>query len=81
MLTHFTAPSAPFRAPDVPLPTIEAIFYELGPTPRLCFGTERLLIEYQANLDEALGGLSLAYLESLTSRNRFWTPFHTRYLC
>ena len=70
MLTHFTAPSAPFRAPNVPLPAIEAIFYKFGPTPRLCFGTERLLIEYQANLDEALEGLSLAYLESLTSRNR-----------
>jgi hypothetical protein len=28
------------------------------------------LIEYQANLDEALEGLSLAYLESLTFRNR-----------
>ena len=70
MLTHFTVPSAPFRAPDVPLPAIEAIFYKLGPIPRLCFGTKRLLIEYQANLDDALEGLSLAYLESLTSRNR-----------
>jgi len=62
--------AAPFRAPGVPLPAIEAIFYGFGPTPRLCFGTERSLIEYQANLDEALERLSLAYLESLTSRNR-----------
>jgi hypothetical protein len=54
----------------VPLPAIEAIFYELGPTPRLCFGTERSLIEYQASLDEVLEGPPLAYLESLTSRNR-----------
>ena len=28
------------------------------------------MIDYQASLGEALGGLSLAYLESLTSRNR-----------
>ncbi|KAF8345320.1 hypothetical protein F5887DRAFT_885268 [Amanita rubescens] len=62
--------AAPFRAPSVPLSAIEAIFYELGPTPRLCFGTERSLIEYRADLDGALEGLSLAYLESLTSRNR-----------
>ena len=70
MFTHFTVPSAPFRAPGVPLPAIEAIFYELGPIPRLCFGTERSLMDYQAGLEEALDGLSLAYLESLTSRNR-----------
>ena len=54
----------------MPLPAIEAVFYELGPTPRLCFGSERFLIEYQANLDEALEGISLAYLESLTTRHR-----------
>jgi hypothetical protein len=69
MLTHFTAPSAPFRAPGVRLPAIDGIFNELGPIPRLCFGTERSLIEYRADLDEALEGLSLPYLESLTSRN------------
>jgi len=54
----------------VPLPNIEAIFYELGPTPRLCFEEGGSLIEYRANLDVALDGLSLAYLGSLTFRNR-----------
>ncbi|KAF8350326.1 hypothetical protein F5887DRAFT_944842 [Amanita rubescens] len=62
--------AAPFRAPGVPLPNIEAIFYELGPTPRLCFEEGGSLIEYRANLDVALDGLSLAYLGSLTFRNR-----------
>jgi hypothetical protein len=71
MLTHFTTPSAPFRAPDVPLPVIEAIFNKLGPNPRLCFGTKRSLIEYEASLNAALEGLSLAYLETLISRNHF----------
>jgi Retrotransposon hot spot protein len=65
-----TPPSAPFRAPDVPLQTIEAIYNKLGPTPRLCFETEKSLIEYEASLNDALEGLSLAYLETLTTRNR-----------
>jgi hypothetical protein len=71
MLTHFTVPSAPFRAPGVPLAAIEAIFYELGPTPRVCFGKERSLIEYRANLNDALAQLSMDYFENLSSRPRF----------
>jgi hypothetical protein len=70
MLTHFTMPSAPFRAPGVPLPVIEEIFYTLGPTPRLCFGKERRLNEYRANLDEAVNGLSMTYFEKLSARTR-----------
>ena len=56
----FTAPSAPLRAPDVPLQAIEAMFYELGPIPRLCFGPERLLIDYRKSLNRALDRLSLS---------------------
>ena len=68
MLTHFTAPSAPFLAPDRPLPDIEEIFDRLGPTPRLCFGDERSLFDHKEGLDKALAGLSLDYLEKLASR-------------
>ena len=52
------------------LPVIEARFYELGPTPYLCFENEIFLIEYRESRNVALRGLSLAYFESLTSCNR-----------
>ena len=66
-----TVPSAPFRAPGVPLPAIEAIFYELGPTPRLCFGKNLFLRNYRFGLEDALNKLSLTYLEDLASRDRW----------
>ena len=54
----------------MPLPAIETTFYELGPIPHLCFGTERSLIDHRVHLDVALQGLTSDYLDSLASRGR-----------
>jgi hypothetical protein len=59
-------PSAPFRAPGVSLTPIDEIFDELGPTPRLCFEKKRWLTEYRRKLNEALGRLTLSYLEDMS---------------
>ena len=42
----------------MPLLVIEARFDEIGPIPRLCFGTNTLLREYQSDLDDTLDKLS-----------------------
>lgn len=59
-------PSAPIRAPDVSLTTIDEIFDELGPIPRLCFGKKRWLAEYRRKLNEALGELTFCKLENMS---------------
>ena len=71
LLTRSTVPSAPFRAPNMFLTTIDAIFDQFGPIPGLCFGTERSLIKHGMDLEVALQKLTLDYLNGLTSRDRF----------
>lgn len=65
-LTCSMMPSAPFRAAGVPLRAIDKIFDKLGPTPRLCFGTERFLNLHRRSLNEALGRLTPSYLEDIS---------------
>jgi hypothetical protein len=48
------------------LTVIDKIFDELGPTPYLCFATDRLLNLHRRGLNEALGGLTLSYLEDIS---------------
>ena len=50
------------------LTAIDKIFHELGPIPRLCFGTETSLVEHRANLNAALDGLTFSYLKDMASR-------------
>ena len=45
---------------------IDEIFDHLGPTPRLCFGNTRSLIDYRRKLDEALGRLTSGGLEGMS---------------
>ena len=61
-------PSAPLRAPGVPLSAIDAIYNKFGPTPRLCFETEDMLIKYEKSQNQALRKLSLDYLENVAIR-------------
>ena len=61
-----TSPSAPFRAPSVPLNVIDKIIDELGPIPHLCFGTQRFLDMHRRQLFEALGQLTLTDLENMS---------------
>jgi len=53
--------------PAESLTTINEIFDELGPTPRLCFGDENSLLWHRKGLDKALRGLTLSYLEAVGS--------------
>jgi hypothetical protein len=62
-------PSAPFLAPGLSLAAIDAIYDELGPTPRLCFEKEISLDEYRVLLHRALDKLTLSYLEDLAFCN------------
>ncbi|KAM6499289.1 hypothetical protein JOM56_004797, partial [Amanita muscaria] len=57
--------AAPFRAPGVSLTAIDAIFSELGPIPRLCFGDEESLIGHRKKLRTALRQLTLRDLEDM----------------
>ena len=61
-----TSPSAPFRAPSVPLNVIDKIIDELGPIPHLCFGTQRFLDMHRRELFESLGRLMLNDLENMS---------------
>jgi hypothetical protein len=65
MLFVHSMASAPFKAAGVFFTAIDEIFDHLGPTPRLCFGNTRSLIDYRRKLDEALGILTLGGLEEL----------------
>jgi hypothetical protein len=60
--------SAPFRAPGMSLTAIDKIFDEVGPTPRLCFGTETSLTEHKR---KALGKLTLSYLEDMAITHEY----------
>ena len=50
----------------MPFTAIDEIFDHLGPTPRLCFGNTRSLIDYRRKLDEALGRFTLGGLEGMS---------------
>ena len=62
LFIHSTA-----STPAESLTTVNEIFDELGPTPRLCFGDENLLRAHRKKLHQALRGLTLSYLEAVGS--------------
>jgi hypothetical protein len=64
-LTYSPVSSAQFCAPGVPLTAIDEIFDELGPIPRLCFGTEDFLKSHRKKMETALDDLTLGNIEKM----------------
>jgi len=56
--------------PAESLTTVDEIFDELGPTPRLCFGNTIWLPLHRTGLEAALDGLTLGFLEKIPSLSR-----------